>query len=294
MDDSSASPTWLDSSNLIEGGAQSQQDAELYNVLLKASVWADGYCRGDNDRPWFKAHTVIEQTRSRVNRDGQVFLHPSDVPVRKVTGFAYGSDFQNMTVLSDLTQVWVEDGRGIVVSMIPNRGTFANLEFGNVGPSDSQVFVQYQYVSGYASTTLSAAVSANATSVQVADATGFVGPSTGLLGTLSGSTVRIWDPGVEEAVAVTSPYTAGATTIPLAAGLRNAHQAGAGVSELPADVKQAVIAYAVALLMRQDVSSEEPFGNAPGGPSLRSSSGPPSGGLVYDAEQWLNPYRRVR
>lgn len=289
-----ASPTWLDSSNLIEGGSQAQQDAELYNVLLRASTWADNYCRGTAERPWFKAHTVTEQTRARINRLGQVFLHPSDVPVRNVTGFAYGADFQNLAVLSSLSQVWVEDGRGIVVGIIPNRGSFASLEFGPVSAPGGEIYVQYQYIAGYACTQLSAAVAVGASSIQVNDATGFTGPATGLLGTLGGSVARIWEPSVEEAVRVAQGYTAGNTTIPLSGTLANAHQKGATVSELPAEVRQAVIAYTVALLMREDVSSDEPFGRTPFGPSLRSSSGPPSGGLVHDAEQMLNPYRRVR
>lgn len=289
-----ASPTWLDSSNLIEGGAQSQQDAELYNVLLRASTWADGYCRGTSERPWFKAHTVTEQCRTRIDRWGRVFLHPSDIPVRQVTGLAYGADFQNLFVLTDLTQTWVEDGRGIVVGIIPQRGSFSNLEFGPISAPGGEIYVQYQYVAGYACTTLSANVSAGANSLTVNDGTGFVPPSTGLLGTLGGSVARIWDPGVEEAVKVGATYTLGSTTIPLAANLANAHGKGAAVSELPSEVRQAVIAYAVALMMRQDVSGDEPFGRTPFGPSTRSSAGPPAGGLVFDAQEMLNAYRRVR
>jgi hypothetical protein len=290
-----ASPTWLDSDNLIEGGTQAEQDAELYNVLLRASTWADNYCRGTAERPWFKAHTVIEQCRTRINRDGRLFLHPSDNPVRDVTGLAFGADFQNMTVLSDLSQTWVEDGRGIIVSIYPNRGSWAGtLEFGSTRGPGGEVFVQYQYTAGYACTTLAADVTAGASSLTVTDGTGFVAPSTGLLGALGGSVARIWDPGVEEAVNVASGYTTGSTTVPLAAALRNNHKAGAAVSELPSEVRQAIVIYAVALMMRQDVSEDEPFGSTPFGPSLRQSAGPPAGGLVHDAEQMLNPYRRVR
>src|SRR5262249_39263121 len=143
------------------------------------------------------AHSVFEQTRARVNRDGTVYLHPSNVPVRQVTGIAYGSDFQNLTALTDLTQTWVEDARGIVVSMIPLRGSWSGtLEFGSIPRSGSiQIYVQYQYVAGYASTTLSATAHSAATSISVDDPTGLQGPSTTLFGSLAGSTARIWDPG---------------------------------------------------------------------------------------------------
>jgi hypothetical protein len=288
----SASPTWLDVDDLVPGGVANQQVAELYNVLLRASDWADEFC-GQR----LGAHTVYEQARTRVSRDGLVYLHPSNVPVRQVTGIAYGTNFQKLTALSDLTQVWVEDARGIVVSMLPLRGSFAGtLEFGTV-PSTSavQVFVEYQYTAGYCSTTLSGPVTAAATSLPLVDPTGLQAPSTTLIGSLSGSTARIWDSGLEEAVTVASGYTAGTTPVPITTGLLNPHQAGTSVSELPAQVHQAITCFAVSLMLREDVAGEEPFAGTPYGPALRrSKAGGAAGGLLDSAYEMLAPYRRVR
>ena len=291
-----AAPTWLDTNDLIPGGVQGQQDAELTNVLLRASVWADEFGGGGTDRPWFGAHVVTEQTRARINRYGQVYLHPSDKPVRQVTGLAYGADFQNMTLLSDLTQTWVEDSRGIVVSILPWRGNWAgSIEFGAISEPGGEMFIQYQYVAGYANTVLNGSVASGASSLVVADATGFQAPSTGLLGAFSGSTARIWDPALEEAVTVATGYVPGNTTIPLVSGLSNAHAAGVIVSEFPAAVRQAVICYAVGLLCRENVTEDKPFAGTPYGPTARTSKkGGKAGGLISEAENLLKPYRRVR
>lgn len=292
-----AAPTWLDTDDLVLAGSQTQQDAELFNVLLRATHWADGYC---NQR--LGAHTALEQTRARVDRNGIIYLHPSNVPVRQVTGVAWGSDFKNLTALTDLTQVWVEDARGIVISMIPLRGSlFGSLEFGGVSQDSSvPLFVQYQYVAGYAATTLSATASSGSSSITVADPTGLQAPSTTMFGTLAGSTARIWDAGNEEAIVVASGFT-GSNPVPLVSALANTHTVAAGpagqigVSELPPPVHQAVIAMAVALMYREDVANEEPFGGIPFGPSARrSSKGGKAGGLVDHACELLEPYKRVR
>ncbi len=78
----------------------------------------------------------------------------------------------------------------------------------------------------------------------------------------------------------------------LAAPLANNHAAGAGVSELPAEVHQAVISLAVALLCREDVSDDEPYRGTPFGPTVRKSTkGGKAGGLVDHAEHVLHRYK---
>lgn len=289
-----AAPTWLDSDDLIPGGVQVAQDDELKNVLLRASAWADNHC---NLR--LGAHVVTEQLRGRPNRYGQLMLHPSNFPVRSVTNLAYGADFQQLTAISNQSQYWVENEQGIVVALFPNSGQFmGSLQFGTARPDGGEVFVQIQYIAGYASTTLTAGVTSSTANMPVADATGFLAPSTALVGTLRGSVARVWDPGFEEAVSVNTGYTAttGPATIPVTANFQNSHAAGTLVSEMPAEIHQAIICYAVGLLMREDVTNEEPFGHTPYGPTARKATRGTSraGGLVNEAECLLNPYRRRR
>lgn len=287
-------PTWLDSNDLVENGLQAAQDSELNNVLLRASRWAVGYC----DQP-LHAHTRTENKRARIDKYGRVFIHPDHNPVRAVTGLAYGSDWQNMTVLTDLTQTWVEDNRGLVVSLIPMNASFlGTLQFGTVPTFAGQLYVTYSYVAGYANTYLTAAAAQNDAQLTVADATGFLPPVTSVLGTSIGASVaRIWDAGAEEAVTVSSNYVAGNDPVLLSSGLLSAHAAsafGPQVSEIPAEARQAIATYAVALLLRQDASSDGPFAGSPGPAARRSGKGGYSGGLIGEAEKMLEPYKRVR
>jgi hypothetical protein len=286
-----AAPTWLDNQDLIPGGSGTQQSAELYNALLRASGWA---CRITEQR--LDAHTVIWQDRVPVDRWGNIYLVPPENPVRQVNALAYGSDFQNLSLISNLqSQLWIHgDQKSFIVSQVPNGGAYlGSLQFGGTRPGADSVYVQYSYVSGYCSTTLTAAASAAATSITVADPTGLQPPLTGgLLGTIPGSVARIWDPAYEEAVQVATGWTAGTNPVTLASGLLNAHSAGTGVSELPPEVHQAVQELAVALLMREDVSGEEPYAGSPFGPSMREShSGGKAGGLVDHAREVLLRYR---
>lgn len=292
-----SAPTWLDVDDLIPGGGQNQQDDELFNVLLKASRWADNFC---NKR--LGAHTAYEQFRTRIDRYGRVKLYPSDSPVRKVVAFAYGPDPQLMTTLTDFTQVWIENSQGIVVSSIPFRGSFfGSLEFGMIPIQGTEIFCQIQYVAGYACTALSSSVTAGSSSLVVQDPTGFLAPAapvTGLSVTLPGSTARIWDPAAEEAVTVSA---INGSTLTLTSPLLNSHTVNPGVagqvnvSELPPEIHQAVVSMAVALMLREDAGEEEPFAGSPGGPSLRrSASGGAAAGLLDNAYELLEPYRRVR
>lgn len=292
-----AAPTWLDVQDLVPGGTQAQNDAELFNVLLRASHWADNFTGLR-----LGAHTAFEQFRGRVDRYGRIFLHPANVPVRQVTALAYGPNPQFMTTLTDFTQVWIEDARGIVVSAIPFRGSFfGSLQFGLIPVDGTEVYVQIQYVAGYASTVLSATTASGATSLTVLDATGVQGasvPSVGLSASLPGSTLRIWDPANEEAVTVSS---VNGNTLTLASATVNTHTVTAGpagqvgVSEMPPEIHQAIITLAVALMMREDVSSEDPFASSPFGPATRrSGSGGQAAGLLDNAYELLEPYRRVR
>jgi hypothetical protein len=287
-----ASPTWLDVADLVEGGTTGQQDAELYNQLLKASGWAEEFCQ----QP-LHAHTVYENTRTRVDRWGNIYLHPSNNPVRSVTGLAFGSDFQNLQVLTTpITQAWVEDARGLVVALLPQNGSFmGSLQFGSVPSSGTLMYVTYSYIAGYANTYLTVAATSTQTQLTVADATGFLPPVTSVFGTAMGASVaRIWDPAAEEAVTVSSSYVQGANPVLLSGALANNHALGTQVSEIPAEARQAVIMYTAGLLTREDASTEMPFPGSPGPTARRSKNKGISGGLIEEAERTLEPFRRVR
>jgi hypothetical protein len=279
-------PTWLDLDNLIPGGVGAVQDDSLADALLAASDWAVGEC----EDMLLHAHLVSgEQLRTRAGAGGRLYIKPRDIPVRQIIGIEYGWDPSAMVSLPlPCSSMWTEDGRE--VSFVPGGGlsfTGPAIQFGVSPATGMRAYINWTYVPGFPSTTISA-VSAEAMSVIVADPTGI----------LPGDTLRIYDPGVTEALTVASTYVPAIptvpptpTSIPLAAATANAHVAGTGITGMPRRLLQAVIAYTVALLMRDDVSEEEPA--SPFGPAARTASEPNAGkasGLVNDASGWLRPY----
>jgi hypothetical protein len=224
---------------------------------------------------------------------------PPHNPVRQLNAVAYGSDWQEFnstTVISGTAlaaQSWIERQQTIIVSQVPNGGSYlGSLQFGGTRPGADEVYVQYSYVAGYCSTYLTAAATSGQAQLTVYDPTGLQAPVTGgLVGTIPGSVARIWDPGEEEAVQVATGWT-GTNPVTLTSTLVNSHVAGTGVSELPPEIHQAVCELTVALLMREDVTAEEPYAGTPYGPTLReSASGGKAGGLVDHAREVLLRYR---
>lgn len=286
-----AYPTFLNVMNLRPGDASlSDQDDELYNILLKASAMADSYVEfgvssGAAATGTLTAHTRTENVRLRTRNDGRISYHPNHVPVTALTALSTGVSPNNLTPVTDLTNFWIEDGRQIVgyPGGVTSPG-MALLQFGAVAVS-ADIYAQWTYTAGFSNTVLAASATAGATSIQVKDATGLV----------PGSVLRIWDPGAEEAVTVAPGYTSG-TSLPLTSPLANAHTntVPTGVSGLSADIHLAVMLYAVALLQRPGSSKKDSFPSTTVKPNTSVGSGHDGSGFVLEAEHLLEPLRRVR
>lgn len=268
-----AHPTYLDVDDLRSGSSSaSDQVAALTNILLMASAWADDQCF----QP-LGAHLVSANVRARTNADGDLQLAPKNGPVLYVASVAYGTRPTQLAVASNLADAWTEDGW---LTLLP------------VGAPSTTLFVQWSCVAGFVSTALTAAASVGATSLTVADPTGI----------LPGVTYRLWEPGVEESVAVSSTFTPPAvtspptvTSIPLAAPTLFPHAAGAGWSGMPADVRLAVINYAVSQLMRPDTAAEDSYPDTQLTTGTRATDPRRDGsGLVAEAQRILVPFARVR
>lgn len=284
----SAFPHWLDLDDLVPGGVENVQADVLYDVLLQASDWAIGVCE---DMP-LHAHAVTnEQQTTRTAGSGRIYIKPRHIPVRAITSLSYGWDPSALTSLAlPAPSMWVEDGRE--VSFVPGGGlafTGPAIQFGPAPRPGMLAYVEWSYVPGFPSTFSAAAVTSGASSVTVADPAGI----------LPGDTLRIYDPGISEALTVAPTYIPAlpttpptATSIPLAANTQFAHAVSTGVTGMPRKVLQAIIAYTVALLMREDVAEEEPVAGF--GPAARSTAAGRGGlgaGLVNDAYGWLAPYK---
>jgi len=292
-----AYPTWLDLDNLVPGGAAGLQTDALNDVLLAASNWADdpgGVLPGGPMR--LGAHWVQnENQRTRASGRGKIYLKPYDIPVRAITALSYGWDPSAMAALAlPDSSMWIEDGRE--VSFRPGGGlqqfTGPAIQFGGRVSSHAETYVTWSYVAGFPSTFMPSGVTSGASTVSVADPAGI----------LPGDVLRIYDIGISEALTVASTYVPAlptvpptVTSIPIAGTVTNTHAPNVGITGMPRRALQAMYAYGVALLMREDVSAEEPASAF--GPAARTTSsaqrGGQAAGLVGDAYGWLASYRRT-
>lgn len=280
-------PTFLDLVNLRSGDSQlSHQTSILNKILLTASQWCDNYCEFGADGS-LTAHTRVENKRMRADRYGRLLFHPSDIPFISLSSLSYGSTIGRQTVYTGLTP-FIEDGRQVIVDMQAGTALWSGpLQFG--APSSAwELYTTWQYTAGYVNTLLAGNATAGASSLPVVDATGIQ----------PGQTLRLFDPGLDENVFISSTWvpTPGPATLPLATGLLNAHTTAnpVRVSAMGGDVFQACAYYAISMLMRPDTSAEDAFPDMRGGISTRLADSRKDGsGLVFEAQHLLEPYRRV-
>lgn len=281
-----AHPTYLDLDDLRYGDASApDQIAELTNLLLMASAWAEGYC----EQPLL-AHQYTQRLRTRFGRDGTLKIHPDHTPVITVTSVAYGYTPTALTTIAN-PGVWSEDGRNLEITTGAGGPWSGSLQFGPPG-AGCPVHVQLVYTAAYVATTLSAAALAGAVSLSVTDPTGIQ----------PGAPYRIWEPGAEESVTVSGAFTPpavtvppAATAVPLAAPTVFAHGAGHDFTNFEHDMRLAVVNYAAASLLRPDTAAEDAY------PDTRMASGTrqtdtrkDGSGLVDEAERLLERFSRKR
>lgn len=283
-----AYPHWLDLDNLIPGGVEALQAGELADVLLAAS---DACITLDEGRLMrLDGHYVQDESHELpLGQDGRITVRPRDVPVRGLVSVAYGADPSDMICdplpnptgwLTSNRQYAFRPGGTGQPRIPPVLGT---RRLGR------RAFISLSYVAGYPSTTLSTACVASSPSVTLADATGV----------LPGDSLMIYDVGQSEAVTVAPAYVPlipqvppVPSDVPLTVSTQSAHAEGILVTGMPRAILQAVICFAIAFLMREDVSDEEPvdvFGS--GKRSTSYGRGGQAGGLINDALGYLEPYR---
>lgn len=282
-------PTWLDLDNLIPGGIAAVQADALADALLAATDWAVGEL---DNMPLHGHYVQNENVYAYVKGSGRAHVRPRHIPLRMLTSMSWGADPSSMMAVSlPDSSMRFDDNRR--VSWRPGGGaaTFNGraIQFGSRVTAPQRIDVTWSYVAGYPFALMPSGIAANAMSVVVDD------PSS----ILPGDVLRVYDPGKTEALTVASAYIPvlptvppTQTTIPLAAAAQNAHAAGTGVTGFPRRALQAVIAYGVAILMRDDVSDEEPASGF--GPAARTTSGGRGGqasGLVNDAYGWLHSFK---
>jgi hypothetical protein len=272
-------PTALDYGNLVVGGNQAAQDAELTNAITRASSWIDQYCN-----QIISATVDVEQQRVRAKSDGTLRVHPKYFPVVALTDFNYGPYPGQLVQAPDCSIAWLEEQEIIFpYSTLPTTmSSQGPLSFGFPGTPGTEMYVSYTYINGYANTLSTASVSVGATSITVDDATGIT----------PGESLKIFDGASTENITVSNFYTFGSNTVTLAAPILYAHAAGVTVSSLPAAVKEAAILVTSAYLkIRGDASLVMDVTTRPG---MQIEGSQKVGSDIAHAMDLLKPFRRIR
>lgn len=273
-----SAPTAQQTSNLVVGGNEAAQDAELAAVILRASSFMDEYLNQN-----LNATQMVETQRVRMTPQGYIALHPNNNPIVALINFQYGTNPNSLITLQDPSTAWFENSQVIIpLSLLSlsytNQGPLA---FGGGAAPYTQIFTKYTYVAGYANTTMGAAT-AGAMSITVVDGAGFI----------AGQQYRISDGAKTETITVASTYTFGSNTVPLATPLAYTHLSGAAIGNMPAALKEACILITTAFLkVRGDSAmmmsvTQRPIGQVVGSDLYGSN--------IKIALDMIDKYRRVR
>jgi hypothetical protein len=271
-------PTSIDYNNLVVGGNQAAQDAELANVILRASSYMNEYLNQS-----LVADQYTETQRVRVNGQGMIALHPNNSPIISLSSFQYGTDPNNLVALPDCSTAWFEAQQLIIPlsNLGLNYSSQGPLGFGVGFSPRQQVFTEYTYVSGFVNTTIATAT-AGATSLTVTDGTGII----------AGQPYRIYDGSKSERITVASTYTNGSTTVPLTSALAYTHTAGVAIGNMPNAIKQSCILITTAFLkVRGDNSMTM---NLTTQPTVNVGNTNRYSGDIALALDMVNKYRRIR
>jgi hypothetical protein len=271
-------PTSIDYDNLVVGGNATAQDAELKNVILRASSYMDEYLNQN-----VVANRATETQRVRLNNMGYIALHPNQSPIISLESFYYGGSPTNLVAVPDPSQCWFEEQQ-ILIPLSQMATTYSSagpLAFGPGIGGSQQIFTKYTYVAGFANTTVVSGT-AGASTIVVANP----------IGIIPGEMLRISDGASSETVYVSSSYTYGSATLTLASPLLFTHAEGAAIGNMPNAIKQACILITTAFIkIRGDNSltmniTTQPQGSIPG--SARY------GGEISMALSMVDKYRRIR
>ena len=270
----------VDFTNLIPNASQTVQDRALYELIVRASSMADTFVYGRLGT--FSATVNTEAGRYRPNRYGQIIVNPHFTPILEVQSFNYGTQPGQYTSVPLSSQnCSIERDEFIVTAASGLNATTIYGSLSIVGGQwayNTELFCQYSYVNGFPNTFLSASSAAGATTISVSSTVGIY----------AGTQLNIWDGMNDENVTVAS---VGTNSLTLTAGLQHAHGANTNISNMPAEVKQAVIHFIVGMirergqggLVLNEIGEPVTVGS-------RSTSGEGELMLGYDL---LEPYKRI-
>lgn len=234
-------PTGIDPMNIIPGGTTQQNNAELFNVLQRASAWVDQICKQR-----LEAQTLTETKEITMNNMGLIRVHPNCFPIISLQdSVQYSVSPAGPWIPLPLTYIQVLQRYFVVYNLntqsispvlaqqFPSFGYFSSYRVHNL--QRIPLTIQYTYVNGYTNTTISGNASAGATTIALQSN----------LGVYAGLELTIYDGANTEQVFVQS---INGNAITLISPLLFTHNSGIPISALPANVKQATILLASYLI----------------------------------------------
>jgi hypothetical protein len=248
----------VDFSSIPPGGIRSgvtpqQNVAEVSNICQRATALVDRCCRQPlratiDTLPLYGPGVRVGVPQSCTQ---PVTLIMTRWPVLEVMSVQYAQN--------SLPYVWNTVPSGLAVPAYPPAGLYGSSAPAAAGEGGQAVklaagYVDWrygrngfailtQYVNGWPHCGLTAAASAEATTIAVDDCTGWV-ITPAFPGGATGATGTVYDAGAQEVIQVTAASAAaGPGTLTLASPLAYAHAAGVMVSTLPQTVVWAAILY---------------------------------------------------
>ena len=229
----------IDFTSLIPGGTQTQQTKALQDLIVRASAKADRYTMGMLGT--LNATINTENGRYRPNRMGQVIVNPYYTPIIELKsfsiGYGTGQGLSPVTITKD--NVSIERDNFIVTYASSVGLTTGPLSIaGGNWAQGSELFAEWTYVNGYANTILTSANEIGDGAIEVQST----------IGIYPNMPIAIWDGQYDETVVVSPTWDGTSTSIPIVGYTQYAHSTGVNVSVMPADIKQAVIHFVVAMV----------------------------------------------
>ena len=196
-------PTGVDTTNLVPNGNQAAQNAQLANVIYRASSIMDNYVYGTLGS--LTATQNTEMGRARITKSGLIQIRPLYQPILEVKSLQIAYD-PTLWQTVDLTNIIIEPSSFIVSGGLTTSAGALSLGFSYSG---SQLFTQFVYVNGWANTILSASVAALATTIT----------PTSVVGMYANTLLSIYDGASDEQIQIGSSYVEGNAVVPLSTPL---------------------------------------------------------------------------
>lgn len=277
-------PTSVETSALIRGGDQAAQDAALDRLILQASSWCDRAA----EQP-LTTQVTTEAFRAQITREGFLRISPRQHPIVAVKGVSWGVDPSQMTTLTDLSKIWVEDQTvEIPVGASMQGGWSGALQISTPRPQ-SRVYVTLSYIAGFPVTTLANPTTAVDTTLTVKDSTGIA----------PGVQLRLLQGGAPTGTgsAQTSPLEVAVQVLSVAGNVVTLNgpvgaifASGAAVTGMPPELDEACILIVTALIKQGGTGALVMRSNATAG---ESHSGHPGDEEIDRAIAILEYYRPI-